>query len=577
MKCFFSSCMLVFFLCSLCPLNYLNACTTMIVTKGASTDGSTFVAHSDDDDLADQSIIYVPAKDWPKGAKRPVHGSAVANGDLPKFKDFSEPRLVDSSRSPDYAHPGYPKSVPLDYIPQVPHTYAYLDGNYGIVNEYGLMFGECTDGAKVTNNPEPGKRIFYSSELSRVALERCRTARDAIQLIGDLIEHYGYYGTGETLPVADSQEAWVIEMAPSPEGTGGLWVAQRVPDGEFFVAANEFRIRDIVPGNPDQMYARSLFNVVERTGIRSPKDKKKPMDWLTTVSKGEYSHPYYSLRRVWRAFSLAAPSLKLSPWVQDGTTRAYPFSVKPDAKMNLSDIKKIYRDHYEGTEFDLTKGIAAGPFGCPNRYLGPKDPSGDVGDPSVKLEGAWERPISMFYTGYVFINQLKPNAQFPLNVVSWIALNTPAESVFVPLAVAKTPRPYVNANPKKYDPNSAWWTYNLIGEYSNIKYSYMIKDIQSKALKDEESSERIVNDLTYRLENIAKTTPKKAIDEFSKALNQNAERICKDWQNFFIELHFKYNQGFINSSDKMAQKVGYSQDWLKYTNYKQGPTTYRKK
>jgi dipeptidase len=325
------------------------------------------------------------------------------------------------------------------------------------------------------------------------------------------------------------------------------------------------------------MYGKSLFDVVERTGIRSPKNKKKPMDWLTTVSKGEYSHPYYSLRRVWRAFSLVAPSLKLSPWVQDGTTRAYPFSVRPDAKLDLSDIKKIYRDHYEGTEFDLTKGVAAGPFGCPNRYLGPKDPSGDVGNPDIKLEGAWERPISMFYTGYVFINQLKPGHPFPLNVVSWIALNTPAESVFVPLAVAKTPKSYISANPKKYDPNSAWWTYNLIGEYSNIKYSYMIKDIHLKAQKDEETSEKLVNELTYKLQDIAKTNTKKAMDEFSKSLNWNAEKIRKDWQNFFIELRFKYNQGFINSQDQMAQKVGYSQDWLKYTNYKQGPTTYKKR
>nr|WP_258006159.1 C69 family dipeptidase [Mesotoga sp. B105.6.4] len=97
-------------------------------------------------------------------------------------------------------------------IPQVPHTYAYFDGSYGIMNEHQLMFGECTDGAKIQIGPEPGRRIFYSSELSRVALERCKTAREAVDLIGFLIEEYGYYGTGETLPVADPNEAWIIEM-----------------------------------------------------------------------------------------------------------------------------------------------------------------------------------------------------------------------------------------------------------------------------------------------------------------------------------------------------------------------------
>lgn len=215
------------------PMSKGTACTTMIVTRGASVDGSVMVSHSDDNDLADQSIVFVPARDWPEGSLRPVYASAVANGELPQFNAFFVPRLADAQRAPGYAHVGAPRSIPLGHIPQAKHTFAYLDGNYGIMNEHGLMFGECTDGSLVANDPEPGRRIFYSSELARVALERCRTAREAIRLMGELIETYGYYGTGETLPMADKDEAWVMEMAPSPEGVGGLWVAQRVPDGHF--------------------------------------------------------------------------------------------------------------------------------------------------------------------------------------------------------------------------------------------------------------------------------------------------------------------------------------------------------
>ncbi|MCB1223635.1 MAG: C69 family dipeptidase, partial [Mesotoga sp.] len=207
------------------------ACTTLIVTKGASADGSMIVAHSDDNDLADQRIVYVPAQDHEPGSFRPVYCSAVAMGEFHQYNSFIYPRIV-SDRAPAYDTPGYPLSIPIGMIPQVDHTFAYFDGSYGIMNEHQLMFGECTDGAKIQIGPEPGKRIFYSSELSRVALERCKTAGEAVELIGYLIEKYGYYGTGETLPVADPNEAWVIEMAPSPEGTGGLWVARRVPDGE---------------------------------------------------------------------------------------------------------------------------------------------------------------------------------------------------------------------------------------------------------------------------------------------------------------------------------------------------------
>ena len=233
-----------------------SACTTTIVTPGASADGSMLVSHSDDNDLSDQAIVYVPARDWPQGSQRPVYASAVAVGDQPQFNAFIVPRLVSKERAPGYANKGEAPSIPVGYIPQVPHTYAYIDGSYGIMNECGLMFGECTNGSFVSNGPEAGKRLFYSSELARVALERCRTAREAIALMGELIETYGYYGTGETLPVADPKEAWVMEMAPGPDDTGGLWVAQRVPDGHFWVAANESASASLFPAIPTKCGAK---------------------------------------------------------------------------------------------------------------------------------------------------------------------------------------------------------------------------------------------------------------------------------------------------------------------------------
>ena len=553
------------------PMPKRTSCTTSILTPGASKDGSMLVSHSDDNDLADQSIVYVPARDWPEGSQRPVYASAVAVGEQAQFNAFIVPRLVSEERAPGYANPGNPASIPVGYIPQVKHTYAYIDGNYAIMNEHGLMFGECTDGAFVANGPETGKRIFYSSELARVALERCRTAREAVLLMGELIETYGYYGTGETLPVADQQEAWVMEMAPGPDGTGGLWVAQRVPDGHFWVAANEFRIRDLIPGNPDQMWGESLMSTLEKCGWRSPKDPAKPVDWLTSVSHGEYSHPYYSLRRVWRALSLAAPSAGLSPWVENGTTRDYPFSIKPDQKLDLSDIQRIHRDHYEGTEFDLTKGVAAGPFGSPERYLGPYDPHGDVGDPGVKLNGAWERPISMFYTGYTTICQHKPGLPAPLAATLWIALDRPAESVFVPLAVGPMPKGYEQGDTRAFSRDSAWWTYNLVGNYAQLKYSYMIRDIQERALKHEQAGLRLQAELERDLAALAAKNPDKAAEERSRRLNEHADAVRQDWIKLFELLVGKYAQGFVNEPDNMAQPVGYPKEWLEQTDYAKGP------
>ena len=160
------------------------ACTTTIITPGASESGAMFVSHSDDGHLADARLMYVPAADHEPGSRRPVYYDAVSIGELPQYASFTYSRYTGSSRGPDYETPAAPQTEPIGFIPQVPHTYAYFDGNYGIMNEHQLMFGECTDGSK-TDNTLPGKnRLFYSSELARVALERCSRAEDAVRLIG---------------------------------------------------------------------------------------------------------------------------------------------------------------------------------------------------------------------------------------------------------------------------------------------------------------------------------------------------------------------------------------------------------
>jgi dipeptidase len=236
------------------------ACTVFAITPGASEDGSMYVGHTNDGvgkdwrNIDDISLLYVPAADHAAGEKRPVFFDPDSGSDAAGGEDSSDSGRV------------------LGYIDQVPHTYAYYTGSYGMMNEHQLLSAECTEYAKVELSAAEGKRIFYSSELSNVALERCTKAREAVELVGGLIDTYGYYGTGETLIFADPKEAWVIEICSSlDEADGaGLWVAQKIPDGEVFVAANEFRIREVVPGNPDQIYSQDLFGKLEEAGLAHP-------------------------------------------------------------------------------------------------------------------------------------------------------------------------------------------------------------------------------------------------------------------------------------------------------------------
>ncbi|MEW6364292.1 MAG: C69 family dipeptidase [Acidobacteriota bacterium] len=551
-------------------------CTTTLITKGATVDGSVFVSHSDDDELGDQRIIYVPAADHKPGEKRPVHYDASCYGAMPEY-GVGLPRYVGTGRGPGYVNKSLPPDTPIGYVDQVPHTYAYFDANYGIMNEHQLCFGECTDGAKVEPLPEPGKRMFYSSELSRVALERCTKAREAIKLMGSLIDQYGYYGTGETLLVADTEEGWVFEMCGYDlNGKDGLWVAKRVPDGEVFVAANEFRIRDVEPNSPDMMHSANLFDVAQKLGWWKPSDGK--LDWLKTVSNGEYNHPYYSLRRVWSLLRRLQPSANYSPWVEDGFTRAYPFSVKPDKKLALSDVFALHRDHYEGTEFDLTKGPAAGPYGSPNRFIGKYDGNqNNVSTPGQTMWGAWERAISVFYCGYTQVNQARSAFPDPIGGVCWFGPDRPSETCFVPFYVGVTglPQTYQAGSTEAFQLKAAWWAFDFVSNWADLKYSYMKEDVRAKQAELETKELSVQKAVDIAAAELYKTSPERAREYLTDYCTDNATRVMAEWWALAGKLVQKYADGYVNEPGNMAQEVGYPEEWLKRVGYDKGPITYK--
>ncbi len=557
------------------------ACTTMIVTPGATTDGSMLVAHSDDDELGDQRLVYVPAKKQ-EGART-------------IYSDFlNYPRIVTDDRGPAYNTPGHEPTSALAEIPykeiwkllgrEQLTSFSYFDGNYGIMNEKNLMMGECTNGANFEPDPNPkrssGKpqRLFYSSELSRIALENCTTAREAVKLMGALIDKYGYFSTGETLLVGDEKEAWVFEMCALPDSTyHSAWVAKRVPDGEYFVAANTFRIRDVIKNDPDNFqYSKHLL-----PGLKKLKwwDEKKQgtVDWLRAISPGEYNHPYYSLRRIWRNMDRVNPDLGLSPWVNNTYTRDYPFSIPPSKKLSPLDVFALYRDHYEGTEFDLTKGVAAGPYGDPHRFVGPYDGNQNNVDTEKKFYGAWERAISVFYQGYTFVCQTRPNAPEYTKGVLWFGPDVSATTCFTPFfsKMAQLPKPYQSGDPQKFDPSSAWWHFDLLANWSRLNFQRMTtvdiqpvqRELELKALKGVHAMDMVV----------AKQTPEQARQLVTEFSYNNAGKVLDRWRDLTFELIAKYSDGYINAPGQPVKVLGYPAPWLNETQYHNGPTTYEMK
>lgn len=519
-------------LCSLLPSAF--ACTTALVTKGASADGSVFVTHSNDGYTGDTSVVYVPAADHAKNEKRAVYPSACAREPYPTYNTDYTPRLNVKGRGPDYQFEREKETLPLGYIPQVEHTYAYLDSNYGIINEHGLMLGECTDSSRRIGyiHPEKTEGIFYSSELGRVALERCKKAREAVVLMGKLIDEYGLWGTAETLLVADKEEGYVLEMAPNPSGKGGFWVAQKVPDGEFFIAANQFRIRKLDPENKDQIFNLAMLDELKNLGW-AKYDKDGYLDWLRSIDSNEYSHPYACLRRVWRGLDIAAPSLKLPAWVEGFDTYAYPFSVKPDKKMTVDDLMKIHRDTYNDTEFDYSKGETGGLFAHPYSF------------------GLYnkERVISVTSITYIWINQANDRLPAP---VSWVALTSPAQSVFVPLPVAPITKRYSRVDRKHYDPTKAYWAATEVGTLTRGYYSALIPLVKKTADELETASKmKIEQSLTL------------SADDFNKMLIDNADECFSVWKALPSKL-----VEYLDSGSNLKYAKGHEPEYIKLDSYK---------
>lgn len=493
----------------------VEACTIMLVTKGASADGSVLVAHSNDGFGGDPNVVFVPAKNHEKGSLRPVYPTAAADDELPEYNCFYNPHLVAPERSDAYNFPDKPQTKPIGYIPEVEHTFAYIDAEYSVMNEYGLSLGESTDQcAHLPKMPyKEGGGVFYSSELGRVALERCKTAREAIKLMGELIDEYGLYGTAEALFVADREEGWLFEMQPIPSGKGGLWIAEKIPDGHFSIAANQLRIRAIRESDPNQIFNPKLPQMLEELGWATY-DAQGNLDWVKSLRGEEWNHPYYSMRRVWRGFDTVAPSLKLSSKVDGWDSDYYPLSVKPDKKLAITDIMKLYRDYYQGTEFDKSASQFAGLHGSPYHY---------------ENEKRTERGILSAKTIYTYITQVNDNLPAP---ICWTSINTPLENPFIPFAVAQMPDAYHNALRDTYDGSKMFWASSQVTALSRGYWNSLGETVEKAVEQSEKTSLKLVN-----------SSCKLSKEKFAATLNQNALKVFDDWKNLYKELLIQYNGG----------------------------------
>jgi len=508
-------------------------CTAFAVGRKATKHGSTMVGQTTDAAGGPgTSLTFVSAQHHPRGSLRPVLDQETQGQ--------------------------------IGTIPQVNDTYAYTWASYGVMNEHQLAFAESTCSARICadSRAHGGEALFSNQELSKVALERCKTARCALETMGKLASQFGFYGEdpgvevcGETLVLADPQEAFVFHLMADPTGRSAIWAAQRVPDDQFAVVPNVFVIREMDLNSDDFMLSPNAMSAARELGWW---DGTGPFNFAKTFSLGEYESPYYGARRIWRAYNLLAPSVKLDPFKQITPESAgYPFALKPDQLLTVEQIFRVYRDYLEGTPFSLVgNDLAAGPYNSPIRVAG--------GENEAKYSvGGWERPLSIYRNDFTVVSECRQER----SGVVWIAPHSPHASVFAPVwssSATAVPRSYVIDKNLSVDRQSLFGAALAVGNWAHgSQFSRAIVDIRAAQVPLEAEGHKLAADLAFH-----------ALEAHNDLIASHAERVHTAWWDLFWDLMGKYSDGYVVNRDAEGHpkptQVGYPSWYLEGVHYEKG-------
>ena len=399
------------------------SCTNILVTRGASADGSTLISYS-----ADSHEFYGELDLIPPGVFGPGATREIIEWDTGRF---------------------------LGRIPQAPRTWRVV----GNLNQRQVAIGETTFGGRDSLKGPAG--ILDYGSLMFIALERAGTAREAIRVITGLVAEHGYASTGESISISDPNEAWILEIIGKGAGArGAVWVARRVPDGTISAHANHPRIRQFPLKDPAScLYAPDVISFAREKGWFSGRDEDFSFcDTYAPLTAGKLRS---CEARVWSVFRRAAPSLGLTADYVDGSTpqKRMPLWIKPDRKLAVQDVAALMRDHYEGTVFDMNRDLGGGPFASPYRW---RPMAWEVD--SVKY--LHERAISTQQTGFSFVAQSRAGLPDPIGGVFWFGVDDTYTTVYVPFycGVTRVPKSWAagTADFGSFSRESAFWVFNFV-------------------------------------------------------------------------------------------------------------------
>ena len=548
------------------------ACSNVLVTKGASTDGSNMISYAADSHQLYGELYFRKAAAWKPGDLRPVD-------------DW------DSGKH-------------LGYIPEIANTYQRV----GNMNEHQLIIAETTYGGRP--ELEDPKGIMDYGSLIYIALERAKTAREAISIIVDLANTYGYFSNGESFSLADKEEVWIMELiGKGPDNKGIVWVARRVPDGYICAHANQARISTFPLNDPENcMYAPDVISFAREMGYFDGEDKD--FSFCDAYAPLDFSGMRACEARAWSAFNILCDG-KFTFEDENGNivtkdsydyidyamgydkTKRFPLFVKPSRKISVKDVADVMRDHYEGTPMDMTQDIGAGGNALPYRWR----PMGFEYEGKKYIN---ERAIATQQTGFWFVGQSRGWLPDTIGGVNWFGCDDAATSYLTPIYTTTYDVPECfrvgNGNMITYSPTSAFWVTNRVANACYKAYDMMAPTVReaidswenemiAAVAKADEEALKMYNEAGKKPRKQIKRNDKaqKVADPYASVRNyltefsvNNAQKIFDKWVSLEQLLLVKFIDGNVKAQNEDGSFVtnehtncipakisqpGYTQKW----------------
>ena len=551
------------------------ACSNVLVTKGASADGSNIISYAADSHLLYGELYFRKAGTWKPGDMR-----RIDEWDTGKH---------------------------LGYIPEIANTYQRV----GNMNEHQLIIGETTYGGRP--ELEDPKGIMDYGSLIYVALERAKTAREAIKVVVDLANTYGYYSSGESFSIADTEEVWVMDLiGKGPDNKGIVWVARRVPDGYICAHANQARISTFPLNDPENcMYAPDVITFAREKGYFDGEDKD--FSFCDAYAPLDFSGMRACEARAWSAFNILCDG-KFTFEDENGNivtkdaydyidyamgydkTKRFPLFVKPSRKISVKDVADVMRDHYEGTPMDMTQDIGAGGNALPYRWR----PMGFEHEGKKYIN---ERAIATQQTGFWFVGQSRGWLPDTIGGVNWFGCDDAATSYLTPIYTTTYDVPECfrvgNGDMITYSPTSAFWVTNRVANACYKAYDMMAPTVReaidswenemiAAVAKADEEALKMYNEAGRKPRKQIKRNDKaqKVVDPYASVRNYltefsvgNAQKIFNKWVDLEVLLLVKYIDGNVKAQNedgtfvtnehtdcipKGIKQPGYTKKWVEY-------------